>query len=193
MERVSAFPPLLLLIQLKEMLKKTKSSNNNSNILILEDDLDQMDLLSHFALSEINRLIDDENTYDEQRQKIKKTRIIKVNSIDSLKKAVTLHKRVLLAVLDCNTPDAKGGVSHDQLVKTSRGITGQHKAVDIVTEHLPGTPITIISSMDRFQRIVNKHYASKHNLSINFIRKNDPMGIRENIRYYLREYLESVD
>ena len=175
------------------MLKKIKSSNNNSNILILEDDLDQMDLLSHFALSEINRLIDDENTFGEQRQKIDSIKVIKVSNFESLQKTVAKHKRVLLAVLDCNTPDTEGGVPHDQLVKTSRGITGQHKSVDIVTEHLPGTPITIISSMDRFQRIVNKYYASKHNLSINFIRKNDPMGIRENIRYYLREYLESVD
>ena len=175
------------------MRRKLKRSNNDPKVLILEDDHDQMDLLIDFAISEIKKLVDDKNTNEKQRQKLANIQILKVSNIEALQQAVEMHNVVLLAVLDCNTPDTEGGASHDQLVKTSRGITGQHRSVDIVTEHLPSTPITIISSMDRFQRIVNKYYASKHDLSINFIRKNAPPEIRRNIRNYLKEYMKVVD
>jgi len=168
---------------------KMKSSNNNPNLLIVEDDPDQMDLLIDLALSEIKKLIDDKNTTDEQRQIIKDIKIIKVTNIDSLQKVVTRVESVLLAVLDCNIPDTEGGTSHDQLVKTNHIVTGQHKSVDIVTEHLPNTPITVISSLDRFQKIISKHYESNHNLGINFIRKNDQLMIKRNIGYYLRQLL----
>lgn len=169
------------------------SADNNSNILILEDDFDQMDLLVHFALNEIKELIEDENTNDEQRQIIKNIKIIKVRHIDSLKKAVSIHKNVLLAILDCNIPDSKDSVAHDQLIKTNHRITGQHKSVDIVTKHLPKTPITMISSLDRFKRIINQHYKNKYDLSINFIRKNDQPMLQRNIGYYLRQYLKTVN
>lgn len=169
------------------------SSQTNSKILILEDDSDQMDLLVSFAQSEIKKLSDDENINDEQRHKIENIKIIKVSNISSLQQAVSMHKDVLLAVLDCNTPDTKGGVSHDQLVKTNHRITGQHRAVDIVTDYLPDTPITIISSLDRFRIIVHKYYESKHSLNINFVSKAEPLGVRRNIRSYLREYLSAAD
>lgn len=165
-------------------------NSDNPNILILEDDHDQMALLVDFAVSEIRKFINDENINDQQRQQIKKTRIIKVNDINSLQKAVSVHRNVIMAILDCNTPDIKGRAAHDQLVKTNHIVTGQHKAVDIVTKHLPGTTITMTSSMDRFQRIINKYYESKHNLSINFIRKSNPSKLKRNIEQSLREYLE---
>ncbi len=159
------------------------------NILVLEDDVDQMDLLVDFALSEIKSLIDDESTSEEHKEKLKNIRVLKTSNIRSLQRAVSIHKDVLLAVLDCNTPDDKGGKAHDQLVKTNHKITGQHRSVDIVTEHLPDTPITMISSSDRFRTIVNRHYESKHNLSINFIGKRDALRIRKNIEYFLKRFL----
>ena len=175
------------------MRRKKNPINSDPKILILEDDLDQMYLLIDFAISEIKRLVEDKNINDEQRQKLVNIEILTAANLEALKQAVSMHSVVLLAVLDCNTPDAEGGDSHDQLVKTNRGITGQHKSVDLVTEYLPDTPIILISSMDRFQRIVNKYYASNHNLSINFIRKNAPPELKRNIRNNLKEYLQVVD
>ena len=169
------------------------SPNNNSNLLILEDDLDQMDLLIDLARSEIKRIMDDETISGQQRQTVTEIGIIKVSNIDSLQKAVSIHKNIFLAVLDCNTPDTKDSPAHDQLVKTNHRITGQHRSVDIVTQHLPNTPITLISSLNRFQRTVNRYYESKHNLRMKFIRKSDPLGVTKNIEYHLKEYLSSIN
>jgi len=168
------------------------STTTIPNILIVEDDSDQMDLLADFALSEIQKLVDDENMSAEQRENVKRVQIIKVGNVDSLQKAVSIYQNVLLAVLDCNIPDTKDGASHDQLVKTNHRITGQHKPVDIVTEHLPGTPITMISSLNRFQKIVSQYYESNYSLNINFISKTDQLMIKRNIGYYLRQYLRCV-
>jgi len=166
---------------------------NGSNILILEDDPDQMDLLVEFAVSEVLRIRDDKNTSDRQRKAIKEIKIIKVGNIDSLKKSVSMLKNVFLAVLDCNTPDDENRAPHDQLVKTDHIVTGQHKSVDIVAQLLPGTPITMISSMGRFKRIVKTYYESRLDLRINFVAKNDSTAIKQNIETHLQEYLKSVD
>jgi len=175
------------------MSENTDSVNNTPSILILEDDVDQMDLLVNFTLSEIKKLTDDESTDSQRRKKIKNIRIIKVTNIKSLHKAVTLHKGILLAVLDCNAPDTRGSKAHDQLVKTNHVITGQHRSVDIVTEHLPEIPITMISSLNRFQHIVNRYYDSKHNLKIRFVSKNDQLKIRKSIEFHLRQYLGAAN
>lgn len=169
------------------------SPNSNPNILIVEDDPDQMELLIEFARDEIKKLIKDENTNVRQKQKIKNIQIIKVTNINSLQKAISIHKSVLLAILDCNIPDAKGSAAHDQLVKTNHIITGQHRSVDIVIKHLPSAPITIISSLNRFQKIVSQHYEAKRDISINFISKKDQLMIKRNIGYYLRQYLGTID
>jgi CheY-like chemotaxis protein len=169
------------------------SSNYNPSILILEDDPDQIRLLIDFAQSEIKKLMSDKNTNDRQKQKLKNIGLIKVSNINSLRKAASTHKNVLLAILDCNTPDKKGGAAHDQLLKTNHIVTGQHKSVDIVTEHLPDTPITLISSLNRFQRTVNRYYESKHDLSINFISKNDPSKLKKDIEKCLKKYLQALD
>lgn len=162
------------------------------SILIAEDDPDQMNLLVDFALGEIRKLFDAEAASDEQRQKIRNIKIIPVNSIASLEKAVRLKKTVLLAILDCNMPDAKGGVAHDQFIKTKYKITGQHRSVDIVTENLPGTPVTMISSLNRFKKIVSQYYKTQHDININYIGKNDELMIKRNIGYYLRQYLKVI-
>jgi len=169
-----------------------KSPNNNSNILILEDDLDQMRLLVTLAQNEIIKITDDDSVNDTQKQRIKDVGIIKVSNTNSLEKAALIHKNVLLTVLDCNAPDNKGGVAHDQLVKTNHKITGQHHSVDIITKQLPDTPITLVSSLDRFSRTVNRYYENKYNLRINFIRKSDLSAIAKNFERHLREYLRSI-
>lgn len=175
------------------MNKKKDSSpeeNTKSNILIAEDDPDQKSLLVNFALDEIRMLIQNVNTSEEKKQQLKNIKIISASDIKSLRKAASTHEHALMALLDCNIPDEKGGKPHDQFVKTNHKITGQHKSVDIVLELLPGTPITMVSSMNRFQKIVTQYYQKEFDFSINFISKKDILMIQRNIRYYLRQYLK---
>ena len=165
--------------------------NTKSNILVIvEDDPDQKSLLVNFALDEIKILLHNENTNDEKKQRLKNIKIISASNIRSLKKAASAHENALMALLDCNIPDEKGGKPHDQFVKTNHKITGQHKSVDIVRELLPGTPITMVSSMNRFQKIVTQYYQKEFDFSVNFISKKDVLMIQRNIRYYLRQYLK---
>lgn len=169
--------------------KDFQEESSTSYIIIIEDDPEQMSLLSNFARSALHEISSSENIEDDQRQKIKEIKLITATNIHALEQAVQIHKNVLLAILDCNIPDNNGGQPHDQFVKTNYKITGQHKAVDIVTKHLPSTPITMISSMNRFQKIVTQYYENKHNLNINFIRKSDFNIIKKNIGYYLRKHI----
>ena len=174
------------------MFKKFKASpkqNTDPSVLILEDDPDQMNILVSFMHSEIKKLLIDANLNEEQKQNLQTVQIISANNIKSLQELVSTHSNVLLAILDCNIPDEEGGVAHDQFIKTNHIITGQHKPVEILIKNLPDTPITMISSMNRFQRTVNKYYKTKHNLNINFIPKNEGAVLEKNIRYYLRKYL----
>ena len=158
-------------------------------IFIIEDDPDQIDLLVNLTLNELRKVIDYEHTTDEQRSAIRSIQILKINDVSSLNKAAQTYKNVLLAVLDCNLPDTKDGKAHDQLIKTNHKITGQHKSVDILTKHLPDTPITMISSLNRFQKIVTRYYENTQGLDINFIRKHDLPILERNIGYYLRQHL----
>jgi len=174
---------------MRDMTEQTQNTIS-SYILIVEDDADQMGLLVNFAQMEIKRIIDNENFNDEKKQKARDIKIITATNINSLQKAVQLHKNVLLAVLDCNLPDTRGGAPNDQFIKTNHQITGQHKAVDVVSESLPNTPITMISSLNRFQKIVNQYYINSRNLSINFIKKKDISIIQNNIGWYLRQHLK---
>jgi len=168
-------------------------TSQNSIILIVEDDPDQMGLLTNFARSEIKKINHDKNLDDQQKQTIGSIRIVKVGNIESLKKALSAYKNVMLVILDCNIPDTKGGKAHDQFVKTNHMLTGRHKSVDIIIEHMPNTPITMISSLNRFQTMVTKYYLSEHNISINFISKNNQSMIKKNIGYYLRRYLRAIN
>ena len=170
--------------------QRKKSDDASSAILIAEDDADQKNLLVDFAVSQVKRALEDTTLNDEQRNKLSSIQIISVADIAALKKAVSINKNVLLAILDCNMPDIKGSPSHDQFIKTNHRITGQHKAVDVVIKSLPNTPITMISSLHRFQKIISVFYKKEFDLDINFISKNDPSTIRRNIRYYLKQYLK---
>jgi len=168
------------------------SSSTIQYLLIVEDDIDQMELLLDFAGDEIRKLIENENTNDQQKQILKQIQVVKVTNIESLQKALSAHKNIFMALLDCNIPDTKDGQAHDQLIKTNHRITGQHKSVDIVTQNLPGTPITMISSMNRFQKIVTQYYKNKRDISVNFINKSDQAMIKRNIGYYIRLYLRKL-
>jgi hypothetical protein len=143
--------------------------------------------LVDLARSEITKIMQDENTSERQKLKIKGIQIIKVSNISSLQRAVSTHKDVLLTILDCNAPDAKGGAPHDQLIK-NHIVTGQHKAVDIVTKYIQNTPITLISSLHRFHRTVNRYYEKKYNLRIKLCVKMNQLGSKK-ISRYLNEYL----
>jgi len=158
-------------------------------LLILEDDPEQMELLSSLALSEIQALINYKDTHIDHKQQLSEIQVIKVSDIYSLKKAARAYPQTILALLDCNTPNTMNSAPHDQLVKTGYKITGQHTAVDIVRKYLPETPITTISVMLRFQRIVTRYYQEEHQFDVNFISKNEQETISRNIGHYLRQHL----
>jgi len=183
----------MVLTRLKELRNRKDVAEQESShvcILIVEDDPEQMALLADFAKVEIKKLIDAEHITAEKRKKLQDINLLKASNINSLEKAISNHKNILLAILDGNIPDSKDGKAHDQFVKTGYKITGQHRSVDIVTKHLPETPITMISSLNRFQKIVHQYYKNKHGVSINFIRKKDTPMIKRNIGFYLRQYLK---
>ena len=169
------------------------SSDNSAYLLILEDDLDQMNFIVDIARDEVRRLVRDQNLSERQKDIVRNIGVIEVSNILELQKAASAYDNILLALLDCNIPDTPNSAPHDQLLKTNHSITGQHRSVDIVTQYLPEVPITLMSSLDRFRRLVSRYYERKHDLSINFVSKSDPVKMRENFQFYLKEYLASID
>jgi len=163
--------------------------SEKSYLLILEDDPEQMEMLVEFAMQEMHKLYENDGADQEYKEKITNMSVISASSIDALKNQITKNKNILFALLDCNTPDKQGEKPHDQFIKTNYQITGQHKAVDLMTKHLPNVPVTMISSFNRFQKIVLNHYERTHNLTMNFIKKKDHLMIKNNINYYLRQHL----
>jgi len=168
------------------------SSDNNAKIIFVEDDDDQMELLILSALDEISELIANTNTTEAHRELLKNLKILKVSNLQALEKAVTEHKGIFLAVLDCNIPDKKGDAPNDQLVQVNHRITGQHRGVEVVTDNLPDASITLISSMYRFKKIVYQYYELNYDINITFIGKDDPEMIQRNIGYRLRQFLRKV-
>ncbi len=168
-------------------------TNNIPTILIVEDDPDQMRVMVHHAQSELKKLIDDENCDNKQKELLKRVGILKIDNVHSLRRAVSIHKNVLLALLDCRIPDAKGRNPHDQLVKTNHRITGQHKSVDIISRSLPNTPIILLSSLYRFKQIVGQYYKNKHDLQVKFIRKDDQPTINQHIAHHLSQHPKVTD
>ena len=134
--------------------------NDNPKILILEDDSEQMEFLLDLTKTEVENLIANGGLSDDEQENLRNLQLIKVSNIESMTKAVSTHQDIILAISDCNTPDTKNGKPHDQLLKTNHIITGQHKAVDILMEHVPDTPIILISSLNRFRRIICLLYTS---------------------------------
>ena len=180
----------------KTHLTKLMSSDAQSNqqqhaILIVEDDREQMDLLVNFVLNETRKIMDDEDTTQPQREKLKSIKLLKIGDLSSLRKVASLKIDIVLALMDCNIPDEKGGKSHDQFVKTNHRITGQHASVDLVSERFPSAPIVMTSSMNRFQKLVIQYYKSKHDLNLKFVKKSQAASIQDTISLYLKRYVES--
>ncbi len=164
-------------------------SKNGPKIILVEDDPDQMDLLVQCALDEINKIIENVNTSESDKQRLNSIKIVKVSNIRSLERAISKYKDLFFAVLDCNLPDVKGGKPNDQLVKVKHRITGQHRAVDIVHKHVPTAPITLISSRYRFKSVVYQYYEDMDGLNITFISKDNQEMIQRNIGYHLRQFM----
>jgi len=181
--------------RLKNLKKKSTPSSIKSSaiyILILEDDPEQMTMLVEYVSNEIRKLRSNSNT-DLRKHKIAQTmKIIKATDIESLENAVASNREFILALLDCNVPDNKDSAASDQFIKQNRLISGKHKSVDIVTENSPGTKITMVSTFNRFQKIVQNHYKKEHGLSINFISKKDPEMIKRNVGWTIKRYLNKV-
>jgi len=167
-----------------------ENEKDSHKILILEDDQDQMDFLVNIAQQEIQKRLHNLESNDNQVDKIV---IVKLTNLQSLKKAVSSYDKVILALMDCNIPDRRGGKSNDQLVKTNYKITGQHNAVDTVLEKMSDVPITLISAKNRFKKIIRQYYESNLDITINFIKKEDHDVIAKNIRYYLNMYLNRLN
>ncbi len=160
-------------------------------ILIVEDDREQMDLLVNFVLNETRKIIDKEDTTPWQRDKLKSIKVLKIGDLSSLKKVASLQVDIVLALMDCNIPDEKGGKSHDQFVKTNHRITGQHASVDLIIDRFPSAPIVMTSSMNRFQKLVTQYYKSKHDLNLKFVKKSEVEGIQDTIGLFLKAYVEN--
>lgn len=169
------------------------NSNSHPKILIVEDDPDQMDLLAGFAVSEIESLLNNERVNNANKEKLTVIHILKATNVSALEQAASKYKNIIFTILDGNIPDDKNSPAHDQLIKTDHKITGQHKSIEILIEHLPNTPITIVSSLNRFQRIVTPFYEKQYGIDINFISKNNQQMIQRNMAYYLRHYLRNTD
>ncbi|NNC99987.1 MAG: hypothetical protein HKN85_07390 [Gammaproteobacteria bacterium] len=164
---------------------------NDPSILIVEDDVDQLDMLVHFVSSEVKAILNDEEIPKHQREKLKTFNIMKVSEMKSLQQAVEFTNNVIVTLLDCNIPDRKGIAPEDQFKKDDKQlITGQHHAVDLIAQHLPDTPITLISSMRRFQKTITRFYESNSDLKLKFISKDDGTKIREDVRNHLLKYVE---
>jgi len=175
-----------------EMANKQISIHDQPTIFLLEDDADQIDLLASFIIEEIQNKIADTQLNETQKQVLRDIKIAKLTDVQSLEIASNRYSNVILAIMDCNLPDSKGDMPHDQFVRINQRITGQHKPVDILISQLPSTPITLISTLNRFKHLVTSHYRRKHDLMINFINKSDQEMIQRNIAYYLRKYLSTV-
>ena len=166
---------------------------DNPKIIILEDDPDQMAFLSDLVEAEVDQYIKNEQPNKIQTESLKKTQLIRVSNVSSLRKALSLHKDIAFAILDCNTPDTSDGKAHDQLLKTNHKITGQHKAVDTVMKYIPNTPVLLTSSLNRFRRIIYQYYVKNHALDILFVRKANPDKLSRNIKRLLEQYLNETE
>ena len=161
-------------------------------ILLVEDDPEQMSLLVMWAQAETSKLLNSDAISPRQKEEINRIKLIKANNSEALEQVVKKHKGAILALMDCNIPDTKNGVANDQFVKNNRKITGQHRSVDLVLEHIPSTQVTMISSLNRFDKLIQRHYQTTPDLHINFINKKNQKMISNNIGYYLRQYLKDI-
>jgi len=162
-------------------------------IFLLEDDIDQMRLLSQLIMIEVKALKTDHLLSDEQLERLNRLQIIKIGDLLTLSKACQNFKNIVFSLVDCNIPDDKLSAPHDQFVKTNHLVTGQHRPVDLISDSAPEAPITLMSSMDRFQRLVIRYYEGQTQLAINFVSKRDKSKLKNAIANHLKTYIATMD
>ncbi len=162
-------------------------------IFVLEDDVDQMNLLAQLIMVEVRALREARTLSSKQLELLKSMQIIKIGDLLTLRKACQNFKSIAFSLVDCNIPDDKHSVPHDQFVKTNHLVTGQHRSVDLISQCAPGAPITLMSSMDRFQRLVIRYYEDQSELAIKFISKRERSKLSNAIATHLRDYIGSVE
>ncbi len=162
-------------------------------IFLLEDDIDQMNLLAQMIMLEVKALKEDRSTSDQQLELLNKLQIIKIGDLLTLRKACKNFKNIVFSLVDCNIPDDKNSVPHDQFVKTNHLVTGQHRSVDLLSSSAPEAPITLMSSMDRFQRLVIRYYEDNTKLAIKFVSKREKSKLSQAISRHLRDYMGAAE
>ena len=162
-------------------------------IFILEDDVDQMALLAQLILIEVKALKEDHSTSDQQLARLNRLQIIKVGDLLTLRKACKNFKNIVFSLVDCNIPDDKNSVPHDQFVKKNHLVTGQHRSVDLISRSAPNAPITLMSSMDRFQRLVVRYYEDNTDLVIKFVSKREKSKLSHAVSTHLKDYMGSAE
>jgi len=167
------------------------STDEQAYVLILEDDPDQMDLFVGLVMNELRQLIDADDTPDDIKSRFKRVGILKLNNIESLKRAAKEYQGVVLMIMDCNVPARRGKPPEDQFIKEKHRITGQHRSVDIALKDFRGAPIILTSSMDRFKTMVTQYYRNQADLNLRFFRKSDIEGIQKALRKRLLSAFKS--
>lgn len=178
---------------IKKLVTDGSPSNESASnaVLIVEDDPDQMDLLVGLAEEQINKLLVDKSLSLDDKRDLKDIEVQTSSNIESLEKLLKSGVNVVFALVDCNLPDSEGGESNDQFVLENYRITGQHRSVDLLVKFLPETPITLISSYSRFQKMVIQHYRKHHDFELDFVKKWEAEKIQQAIENGLRASLAS--
>jgi len=166
-----------------------KNELEKPTILLIEDDPDQMSLMTQLTLIEVNALKADRILNDEQLEKLNDIQILKIGDLQTLGKACSNYQNVIFSLVDCNIPDDKASAPHDQFVKTNHLVTGQHRSVDLICQCAPNAPIILTSSMNRFQRLVIRYYDDKSDVLIRFVSKRDKSKLSKYLAKNLRAYL----
>ncbi len=162
-------------------------------IFLLEDDIDQMSFLAQMIMLEVKVLKEDLSLSDQQLERLNSLQIIKIGDLLTLRKACQNFKNIAFSLVDCNIPDDKSSVPHDQFVKTNHLVTGQHRSVDLISGRAPEAPITLMSSMDRFQRLVVRYYEDNTELVIKFVSKREKIKLSRAIATHLKDYIGAAE
>ncbi len=178
--------------KLKEALASNTqpATSNLPTILVVEDDIDQLDMLTEVVLTEIREIAKEPTLDGDEQLNLRSIKVAKVTNAQSLLEAVNSLNNIILVILDCNIPDSKTQRANDQFVTNNHKITGQHKSVDTVIAHAPNTELLLISSMKRFKRMVLRYYKTKHDLQLKFVDKTDVEIMMSSIRVSIQHFLK---
>ena len=160
-------------------------------ILIVEDDENQMELLSANVVNELHHLLRDSSLSETQRDKLTGAKIVKIGDLRSLKEVAESDLEIILTVLDCQIPSRKGATPTDQFEKQEHLITGQYRSVDLLVDNHPKSPVLLISALDRFRNPVIQFYKSVHRANLGFVHKRNPEKISSRVREHLQAWVHA--